>query len=90
MAGILVYLIAEVVQCNATSLKFYSYRMMVRPGVNHLHLSGRPFHQYIIDMYAKIEQKRLSYIRIDQQKIWVALYNGLADAAAKSDTTQLI
>ena len=51
-----------------------------------LHLSGRLFHQYIVDMYAKIEQQRLNYIKTNQQKIRVDLYSGLADAVAKGDT----
>ena len=59
---------------------------MIRSGSNHLHLSGRLFHQYIVDMYAKIEQQRLNYIKTNQQKIRVDLYSGLADAVAKGDT----
>ena len=40
----------------------YVYRLMIRSGSNHLHLSGRLFHQYIVDMYGKIEQHMLYYI----------------------------
>ena len=71
---------------NVTALVFYCYRLMIRSGSNHLHLSGRLFHQYIVDMYAKIEQQRLNYIKTNQQKIRVDLYSGLADAVAKGDT----
>ena len=71
---------------DVTALEFYSYRLMLRSGLNHLHLSGRLFHQYIVDMYAKIEQQRLNYIKTNQQKIRVDLYSGLADAVAKGDT----
>ena len=71
---------------NVTALEFYCYRLMIRSGSNHLHLSGRLFHQYIVDMYAKIEQHRLNYIKTNQQKIRVDLYSGLADAVAKGDT----
>ena len=59
---------------------------MIRSGSNHLHLSGRLFHQYIVDMCAKIEQQRLDYIKTNQQKIQVDIYNRLADAVAKGDT----
>ena len=38
---------------NVTALEFYCYHLMIRSGSNHLHLSGRLFHQYIVDMYAK-------------------------------------
>ena len=48
---------------NVTALEFYSYHLMVRPGVHHLQLSERLFHQYIVDMSAKIEQQRLNYIQ---------------------------
>ena len=71
---------------NVTALEFYCYHLMIRSGPNHLHLSGRLFHQYIVDMYAKIEQQRLNYIKTNQQKIRVDLYSGLADAVAKGDT----
>ena len=70
---------------NITALDYYCYRLMVRSGLNHLHLSGRLFHQYIVDMYAKIEQERLNYKRQHQQQIRVDLYSGLADALAKGD-----
>ena len=71
---------------NVTALAFYCYRLINRSGSNHLYLYGRLFHQYIVDMYAKIDQQRLNYIKTNQQKIRVDLYSGLADAAAKGDT----
>ena len=37
-------------------------------------------------MYAKIEQQRLNYIKMNQQKIRVDLYCGLSDAVAAGDT----
>ena len=54
---------------NITALEFYCYRLMLRRGANHLHLSGRLLHQYTVDMYANIEQQRLNYIKTNQQKI---------------------
>ena len=71
---------------NVTAREFYCYRLMIRSGSNHLHLSGRLFHQYIIDMCAKIKQQRLNYIRTNQEKTRVDLYSGLADAVGKGDT----
>ena len=38
-----------------------------------------------MDVYAKIEQQRLNYIRTNQKKIRVDLYCGLADAVAAGD-----
>ena len=37
-------------------------------------------------MYAKIEQQRLNYIKMNQQQIRSDLYSGLADAVHSSDT----
>ena len=71
---------------NVTALEFYSYRLMLKSGVNHLHLFGRLFRQYIVDMYAKIEQQSLNYIKTNQQKILIELYSGLTNAVAKGDT----
>ena len=71
---------------NVTALELYCYRMMLRNGVNHLHLSGRLLHQHIVDMYTKIEQQHLNYIKTNQQKIRIDLYSGLDDAVAKGGT----
>ena len=37
-------------------------------------------------MFAKVEQQRLNYIKLNQQKIRVDLYRGLADAVSAGDT----
>ena len=70
---------------NVTTMEYYPYRLMVRSRLSPLHLSGRLFHQYAVDVYAKIEQQRLNYIRTNQKKICVDLYYGLADAVAAGD-----
>ena len=70
---------------NVTALEYYAYRLMVRSRLSPLHLSGRLFHQYAVDVYAKIEQQRRNYIRTNQKKIRVDLYCGLADAVAAGD-----
>ena len=46
---------------------------------------GRLFHQYLVDMYAKIEQ-RLNYKKFNQRQIRSDLYSGLADALSSGDT----
>ena len=40
----------------------------------------------MVDMYAKIEQQRLNYIKMNQQQIKSDLYSGLADAVNSGDT----
>jgi hypothetical protein len=42
--------------------EFYAYRIMVREtGSNHILQCRQLFHQYVVDMYAKIEAERLRY-----------------------------
>ena len=71
---------------DITAMEFYSFRLMVRSSISYLHLFGRLFHQYLVDMFAKIEQQRLNYIKFNQQKIRVDLYSGLADAISFGDS----
>lgn len=62
-------------------MNFYAYRLMIRQNVdNHILNCRELFHQYIADMYAKIEMERLSYIRYNQSKLRVDNYIHLRDA----------
>ena len=70
---------------NIIPMEYYSYRLMVRSAVSYLHLCGRLYHQYLVDMYAKVEQLRLNYIKCNQQKIRVDLYSPLADAISSGN-----
>ncbi|CAE1282209.1 unnamed protein product [Acanthosepion pharaonis] len=55
----------KTVSCGA----FYAYLLMVHDGAfNHLHRSRQLFHQFIVDMAAKMESERLCYIRLNQTK----------------------
>ena len=63
-------------------MKFYAYRLMVRATGNHLLNYGRLFHQYLVDMYAKIESERLLYLRLNQTELRVEEYAHLKDAMA--------
>lgn len=51
-----------------SAMSYYAYRMMVREG-NHLLHFKQLFHQYFVDMYAKIESERLLFYRLNQKKI---------------------
>ena len=44
------------------------------------------FHQYLVDMLAKVKQQRLNYVKCNQQEIRVDLYSGLADAISAGDS----
>ncbi|GBP88778.1 hypothetical protein EVAR_100700_1 [Eumeta japonica] len=48
---------------KTSTMNYYSYRLMIRQDAeNHLLKCRQLFHQYIVDMYAKIETERLPYI----------------------------
>ncbi|KAG2194274.1 hypothetical protein INT47_009684 [Mucor saturninus] len=71
---------------NMTVMQWYSGRLMYRPNSHHhLHLFGRLFQQYIVDMYAKLEHNRLNYIMSNQDRLRVDLYSGVQDAINLND-----
>jgi hypothetical protein len=56
---------------------------MIRDGsTNHILKSRQLFHQFIVDMYVKIESERLLFIRLNQKKLRVDDYIHLRDAVA--------
>lgn len=62
-------------------MNYYAYRFMLRNcEENHILKCRRLFHQYAVDMYAKIETERLNYIRFNQQKLRSEEYIHLRDA----------
>ncbi|KIH53763.1 hypothetical protein ANCDUO_16097, partial [Ancylostoma duodenale] len=74
---------------------FYASRIMIRDeSSNHLLKCRQLFHQFIVDMYAKIESERLLYIRLNQRKLRVDDYIHLRDAVANdgnsTDVGQLV
>ena len=68
---------------KVSAMNYYSYRLMIRQNVNNHILKCRQlFHQYIVDMYAKIETERLLFIRLNQTKLRSEEYIHLRDAIA--------
>jgi len=64
-------------------MDYYAYRIMIRAQQsNHILKCRELFHQFIVDMYAKIESERLLYIRLNQKKLRVEDYIHLRDAIA--------
>lgn len=49
---------------------------------------GRLFHLYIVDMYCKIEGRRLYYLRTNQSTLRSELYSGLADVRVGVDMSR--
>uniref|UniRef100_A0A182NCC1 ATP-dependent DNA helicase n=1 Tax=Anopheles dirus TaxID=7168 RepID=A0A182NCC1_9DIPT len=66
---------------KVSSMDFYRYRLMVREGENkHILHCRQLFHQFVVDMYAKIESERLLFIRRHQQQLRIDQYIHLRDA----------
>lgn len=62
-------------------MDYYAYPIMIRNGqTNHILRCRQLFHQYIVDMYAKIESERLLFIRLNQRKLRAEDYIHLRDA----------
>jgi len=68
---------------KVSAMKFYAYIMMLRVGAgNHILKCRQLFHQFVVDMYAKIESERLLFVRLNQKKLRVNEYIHLRDAIA--------
>ncbi|XP_054091759.1 uncharacterized protein LOC128923523 [Zeugodacus cucurbitae] len=62
-------------------MNFYSHRLMIRPQeTNFILRCNQLSHQYIVDMYAKIESERLNFIRYNQARLRSEEYIHLRDA----------
>jgi hypothetical protein len=82
----------EISAKKVTARQYYAYVLMPRyvdPASadfdSALFYGGKALQQYIVDQYAKIEQNRLNYIRHNQAKLRVDLYQGLRDSIAEQD-----
>lgn len=64
-------------------MNYYAHRIMVRQHQDNYILRYRQlFHQYIVDMYAKVESERLRFLRFTQAKLRSEEYIHLRDAVA--------
>lgn len=62
-------------------MNYYSYRLMVRENEeNHILKFRCFFHQYVVDMFVKVETERLTFIRLNQAKLRSEEYIHLRDA----------
>lgn len=51
-------------------MNYYSYRLIVRENEdNHVLKFRRLFHQYNVDVYAKVKTERLTFIKLNQAKL---------------------
>ncbi|XP_075449145.1 uncharacterized protein LOC142490614 [Ascaphus truei] len=76
---------------TVSAMDFYAYRLMIRDASqNHILHCRQLFHQFIVDMYAKIESERLLYIRLHQKKLRVDQYIHLRDAVGNDGNVENI
>lgn len=69
-----------------TAIRYYAYRLQVRDAqFSTIHLGGRLFQQFVVDMWASAEQNRLSWYRLHQNELRASLYSGLEDTIHASD-----
>lgn len=68
-------------------MNFYAYRIMIR--ADHHILKCQLFHQFVVEMYVKIESERLLFIRLNQKKLRAEEYIlvHLRDAIANDGST---
>ena len=73
---------------KVSAMSFYAHRLMVRTGsTNHILRCRQLFHQFVVDMYAKIESERLLFVRLNQKKLRADEYIHLRDAIANDGNT---
>ena len=65
---------------------YYAYCLHSRPNEfsTILH-GGQLFQEFLVDKFASIDQNRLQYLRMNQDKIRASLYSGLEDTVNATD-----
>lgn len=67
---------------KVTAKDFYAYHLMIRHNHANIFIKFRDlFHQFLVDMYAKIESERLRFIALHQKELRAAQYSNLKDAS---------
>ena len=69
---------------KVTQLQFYCFHLMTRSG-NYLLQARKLLQQYIVDVYAKVEAERLSFLRREQGRLRSDCYQNLRDALFQDD-----
>ena len=74
---------------KVTIKQFYTYRLMTRENeIPFLQYSGELFHQFLVDVYVKIEKSRLDFLRFNQQNLRISEYDKVTDAIEKDGTLE--
>ena len=71
-----------------TIREYYAFKLQEWDGEGHTLISGgQLFQQFDVDAYTCIEALRLMWVKNNQEKLRIELYNGLKDAVMRGDTT---
>ncbi|PIC14437.1 hypothetical protein B9Z55_026756 [Caenorhabditis nigoni] len=71
---------------NVTMREFYSYHLHVRSSFSPLFRGGKLFQQYVVDVWTRVEQNRLNYIRNNQNMFHMETLRGLQDYVVGDET----
>ncbi|EFO90980.1 hypothetical protein CRE_27833 [Caenorhabditis remanei] len=72
-------------EVKMSTREFYAYYLHVRPSFNPLHYAKKLFQQFCVDIWTKIEQDRLNFIRSKQDMLRVESVQGLMDHVSGED-----
>ena len=73
-----------------TAMNYYAYMLMIRDDeTNHLHKSKNLFLQFLVDIYVKIENERINYIKYHQDQLRVVEYEILKEAVENNKDTDI-
>lgn len=68
-----------------TALQYYSHRLSYRPNIfNPLLIAGRLTQQFFIHAYVIVENNRMNFFRLNQNKLRIESYQGLVDHISNS------
>ncbi|XP_074297448.1 uncharacterized protein LOC141628176 [Silene latifolia] len=73
---------------ETTCREWFAYRLQDRsPDIEFptLLLSGKAFHQFLVDGYITVESHRINYIRFNQERLQVDNYKNLSNALGRGD-----
>ena len=78
--------VKSVTKKKPTQAKYYAYRLVSRTNSSNILLRGsRLTQQWVVDMYCKVLQWKLNWVRNKQKEIRADLYKGLEDQTSCED-----
>ena len=72
-----------------TAMRLYAYRLMIRDADSAILHHRQLFHQFVVDMWAKIEREQLRFIHTHQKQLRVENYVHLQDAVASDGNSNV-